>query len=418
MIQCNPLLITYLAVFVFKSAFQVALDLVNIFYLRRHKGRVPQAFQGKVDEKKFSDIAAYTTDTGRVGIFSRLFEQALLILVLLTGFLPWLVHYISRWDMGIVVSGLLFFAMLGLIFNLLDIPFDLYDTFVIEEKYGFNLRTLKLWIADWIKGLALSFVLGGILVFLVLELIIHFSQTWWIWAWIVISAFEFLIMWLYPVFIAPIFNKFEPIPDKELEDRIAETMKKAGLAVKGVFQMDAGRRSTHTNAYFTGLGKTKRVVLFDTLLKKHPEQEILSVLAHEAGHWIKKHITKQIVLMEVFSLIGVFILAKMLDWPLLYSTFGFEGKVVYAGLFLVAAVLSPVPYFLSPAATALSRKFEKEADDFSVELTGKAGPMKDALIRLSSDNLANLMPHPFYSWFYYSHSSPVERIERLERKKP
>jgi STE24 endopeptidase len=221
-------------------------------------------------------------------------------------------------------------------------------------------------------------------------------------------------MWLYPVLIAPLFNKFEPITNKELENNIATLMGKAGLAVKGVFQMDAGKRSRHTNAYFTGIGRTKRIVLFDTLLSSHGDEEILSVLAHETGHWMKKHIIKQLILVEIMSLIGLFIVAKLLNWQLIYQTFGFPEQIKYVGLFLVPVLLSPLGYFMRPVGSAISRKYEREADDVAIRLMGTAGPMKNALIKLSADNLANLVPHPIFSWFNYSHPPPVERIERLE----
>ena len=245
-------------------------------------------------------------------------------------------------------------------------------------------------------------------------LVSYFEATWWIFAWVIISIFELVIMWLYPVLIAPLFNKFEPITDTALEQRIASLMERAGLAVKGVFQMDAGKRSKHTNAYFTGIGRTKRIVLFDTLLASHPEQEILSVLAHEAGHWKRKHVIKQLILLEALSLAGLFILSEMLDWQLLYRTFGFEEQIRYVGLLLAPVVLSPLGYFLRPLGSALSRKYEKEADDVAVSLMGTPEPMRDTLIRLSADNLANLVPHPIYAWFNYSHPPPVDRIERLE----
>ena len=414
MIQFNALLIAFLAVFVFQSLFQIAMNLINIRHLRRQKNHVPRVFQGTVDKEKFSKIIAYTADSTRFGIVERLFDQALLLVILLTGFLPWFVEIITTWHIGFISGGLIFFAVIAIIANLLDIPFDLYGTFVIEDRYGFNTRTIKLWIIDWIKGLVISFILGGIVIFFLLTLVFYFKNAWWFFAWIVISVFELLIMWLYPVLIAPLFNKFEPITNMELQNKIAILMGKAGLAVKGVFQMDAGKRSKHTNAYFTGIGRIKRIVLFDTLLASHPEEEILSVLAHETGHWMKKHIIKQLILLEILSLIGLFIVAKLLNWQLLYQTFGFPEQIEYVGLFLVPILLSPLSYFMRPVGSALSRKFEREADDIAVNLMGTAGPMKNALVKLSADNLANLVPHPLFSWFNYSHPPPVERIERLE----
>jgi len=417
MIKWNTLLIAFLCAFFFRFLFQLSLSLMNISYMRRQGNKVPRVFQGVVDKKKFSTMAAYSADSTRFGIISRIFDQALLLAILLTGFLPWLTERIAAWHGGFIGGGLLFFAVLALISQVFDIPFDLYSTFVIEDRYGFNTRTVKLWIMDWVKGLALSGVLGFILIALLLALLHHFRHTWWILAWVVISLFELVLMWLYPVLIAPLFNKFEPINDRLLEQRIAVLMSKAGLAVKGVFQMDAGKRSKHTNAYFTGIGRTKRIVLFDTLLNSHPVDEILSVLAHEAGHWSKKHIIKQLVLMEVLSLVGLFIMSKLLTWGYMYHTFGFQEPVTYAGLLLVPVLVSPLGYFLGPLGSSLSRRYEKQADEVAVQLMETAEPMKNALIRLNSENLANLVPHPFFSWFNYSHPAPVERIERLEKMK-
>jgi STE24 endopeptidase len=414
MIQVNGLLIAFLCFFVFRSAFQLTLNLLNISYLRKHRHTVPKAFQGTVDDERFSKILSYTADSTKFGIVEKLFDQGALLVILLTGLLPWLVAEINGWGMGSIGGGLVFFAILALFSNALDIPFDLYGTFVIEERYGFNTRTIGLWFSDWAKGMLISFILGGIVLFVLLVLMSFFEATWWIFAWVIISIFELMILWLYPVIIAPLFNKFEPIADTALEQRIASLMKKAGLAVKGVFQMDAGKRSRHTNAYFTGIGKTKRIVLFDTLLASHPEQEILSVLAHEAGHWKKKHVVKQLILLEALSLVGLFILSEMLDWQLLYRTFGFAEQIRYAGLLLAPVVLGPLGYFLRPLGSALSRKYEKEADDAAASLMGTPEPMRDTLIRLSADNLANLVPHPIYAWFNYSHPPPVDRIERLE----
>ena len=414
MIQFNALLIAFLAVFIFQILFQIFLSLLNVNYLRRQENHVPRVFQHTVDKEKFSKIIAYTADSTRFGIVEKLFDQVVLLVILLTGVLPWMVGIITNWHIGFIGGGLVFFAIFAAFSNLLDIPFELYSTFVIEDRYGFNTKTIKLWAIDWVKGMALSFILGGIVIFFLLALVHYITNAWWFFAWIVISVFELFIMWLYPVLIAPLFNKFEPINSKELEDKIATLMGKAGLAVKGLFQMDAGKRSKHTNAYFTGIGKTKRIVLFDTLLASHGDEEILSVLAHEAGHWMKKHIIKQLILLEILSLVGLFIVAKLLNWQLLYRTFGFSEVITYVGLFLVPVILGPLSYFMRPAGSALSRKYEREADDVAVDLMETSGPMKNALIKLSADNLANLAPHPLFSWFNYSHPPPVERIERLE----
>jgi STE24 endopeptidase len=297
--------------------------------------------------------------------------------------------------------------------NLLRIPFNLYDTFVIEGRYGFNVMTLKIWISDLFKSIILLAILGGLLLCLLLALVVYGGETWWVWAWMGVGGFELIMLWLFPRVIAPLFNKFEPIDNKTLEHRIGTLMEKVGLRAKGVFRMDAGKRSKHTNAYFTGIGKSKRIVLFDTLLESHTEEEVLTILAHEVGHWKKKHLLKQIIFLELLSLAIFYAVAKCLDWSLLYRTFGFQEPIPYVGLFLIGALLSPLGYFAQPLESAISRKFEREADDFALDLMETAEPMRSALKRLAIDNLANLTPHPLYAWFYYSHPPLVERIARL-----
>ena len=312
-----------------------------------------------------------------------------------------------------MISGLILFGALSVLGLLLRTPFNLYDTFVIEDRYGFNTISFKMWVSDLLKTIILSAILGGLLLGLLLGLVVYGGETWWVWAWMGVGGFELIILWLFPRVIAPLFNKFEPIENQALADRIKTLMEKAGLRAKGVFRMDAGKRSKHTNAYFTGIGKSKRIVLFDTLLESHPEEEILAVLAHEVGHWKRKHVLKQIILLEVLSFAVFYIVSKLLKWPLLYETFGFEEPTLYIGIFLIGALLSPIGYFAQPLESAISRRFEREADDFVLEVTKTAEPMRNALKRLASDNLANLIPHPLYAWFYYSHPPLVERIERL-----
>ena len=310
---------------------------------------------------------------------------------------------------------MVFFACLSVLANLLRIPFSLYGTFVVEGRYGFNTKTFQVWITDLLKGLIISALLGGLLLWLLLTLVVHGGSAWWVWAWMLTGAAEFLMIWLYPVIIAPLFNKFEPIENKELVQGIGTLMERAGLRAKGVFRMDASRRSKHTNAYFTGIGKSKRIILFDTLLGSHSGDEILAVLAHEIGHWKKRHVQKQLILAELLSLAGFFVVAKLLDRPLMYQTFSFPEPIPYVGLFLIGALFSPIGYFVQPLAAALSRKFERGADDFTLEIMQAPEPMAAALKRLAADNLANLTPHPLYAWFYYSHPPLVERIERLKK---
>ncbi|HET6459484.1 MAG TPA: M48 family metallopeptidase [Syntrophales bacterium] len=422
MVQWNILLISFLAVFATSSVFRFFLTYINVRHLRRNGHDVPVVFQGEIDEATLACMTEYAADSARFGSLEHFFDDVVTLLVLLSGFLPLLAGIVLSWNLHFILSGLIFFGALALLSGILDIPFSLYSTFVIEKRYGFSTITARLWITDLIKGFLISAMLLGILLGAVLALVYYAEHTWWLWVWFVFSAFQMLILWLYPILIAPFFNKFEPIENEALKDAIIALMAKVGLKAGGVLQVDAGKRSKHTNAYFTGFGKTKRIVLYDTLLNSHSSEEILSVLAHEAGHWKKRHTLKQLVFMEIVSLALFYLVYRLIDWSLLYQTFGFAQKIPYVGLLLIAALLGPVVFFLTPTGAMLTRRFEREADDFCYDLVGDTRPMVNALKRIAKDNLANLHPHPFYAWFYYSHPPLTERISRLlqmkDSKKP
>jgi STE24 endopeptidase len=413
MIHFNLLLQIFLAVFLLRSGVQICLNWLNISYLRQHGTTVPEIFQDVIDPEKLKKISAYTLDSENFTMVATLANQGLFLVILLSGFLPWLVKTINQWHYGQIVSGLIFFAALSIFANLLRIPFGLYEAFVIEERYGFNVMNFKVWVSDLFKSIVIGAIMGGLLLGLLLALVIYGGNVWWIWAWMLVGGFELLLLWLYPVVILPLFNKFDPIENIGLENRIRTLMEKVGLRAKGIFKMDASKRSKHTNAFFVGLGRTKRIVLFDTLLASHTEEEILAVLAHEAGHWKKKHILRMLVPLEILSFVSFYAVAKLLNWPLIYQTFGFQESNIYVGLFLIGTFISLLGFFAEPLESAISRRFEREADDFALDLVRTGEPMTSALKRLAADNLANLSPHPLYAWFYYSHPPLVERIERL-----
>lgn len=416
MIRFTLLLKAYLALYLLRVLAQVFLNELNLSRLLRHQGRVPEEFKGVVDEEKFKKISGYTLEAERFSLISTLIDEGIFLIFLLSGFLPWLVEMIQEWGWSLIVNGLAFFGIFSALSGLLRIPFSLYDTFVIEGRYEFNTTAFRTWILDLAKGLILTALIGGFLLCLLLVLVVYAGRVWWLWAWFFLGGFELLLLWLFPVVIAPLFNKFEPIENQELRERIRSLMEKVGLRVKGVFKMDASKRSKHTNAFFTGLGKNKRIVLFDTLLQSHPEDEILGVLAHEAGHWKKKHVLKEIALLELLSFVLFYVVSRLLSWPPLYETFGFGEPNPYIGLFLIGTLFSPLTYFLQPLGAAISRRFEAEADDFSLGLMKTPEPLCGALRRLAADNLENLTPHPLYAWVYYSHPPLIERIARLQRK--
>ncbi len=413
MIQLNTLLLAFLAVFLLRSGVQICLTRLNISYLRRRGTSVPEIFQDVIDPEKLKKIVAYTVDSENFQTIATLANQVFFLIVLLSGFLPWLVRAISQWRQGQIVSGLIFFAVVSAVTGLFRMPFSIYETFGIEERYGFNAMNFNTWILDLLKGLVLAVILGGLVLGLLLALVLYGGDTWWIWAWLLVGAFEVLLLWLFPVIILPLFYKFDPMDNKNLEERIRTMVQKVGLRAKGIFKMDASKRSKHTNAFFVGIGRTKRIVLFDTLLASHTEEEILAVLAHEAGHWKKKHMLRMLIPLEILSFVSFYVVANLLDWSLLYRTFGFNEPVIYVGLFLLGTFISLIGFFAQPMESAVSRGFEREADDFSLALMKTADPMRAALKRLAADNLSNLNPHPLYAWFYYSHPPLVERVERL-----
>jgi STE24 endopeptidase len=414
MISVNAILISFLSVYLFQVAFALWMEKLNHDHLKQQGGRVPPSFEGFIDTSKLQQITNYTLENDRVSILHAVISEVVFLVIILSGFLPFLVQLLAKWQLHTILAGLLFFFTLGLISAVLDLPFDYYHTFVIEEKYGFNRSTIKLWVMDHIKAALVSIFLFSILFSIILWMIDTFPNHWWLWSFLVVSGVQILLTHLYPVLIAPLFNKFSPLEDQELAQKIKEIMERGGIKIKGIFQMDAGRRSAHSNAYFTGFGKTKRIVLFDTLLQSHPYDEILAILAHEVGHFKRKHILKVMVSMEVLLLIGFYSAYCLMNWSPLYSTFGFDTVQPYVGLFFVAVLWQKIGFFLQPLSMALSRRFECQADRFAVQLSSAPQPLAIALKRMAADNLANLTPHPFYVWFHYSHPPLVQRVGILE----
>lgn len=407
------LLVIFLILFVGRMALRYILQQLNMKNLQAHGKEIPPVFEGAIDETTLNKMVDYTYDQSKLesreNLAGDIIELAVLFLLL-----PVMVGWITGSNFHMIPQALIFFAALAVISGIAGLPFDLYHTFVLERKYGFSTITWKLWLIDLAKSLIISAVLMAIIVSALMAFITYLPKIWWFWGWAFFTAFQMVLLWLYPVLIAPLFNKFEPLKDDELKEKITALLNKAGLQAKGVYQVDEGKRSKHTNAYFTGIGKTKRIVLYDTLLSSHTREEIVSVLAHEIGHWKKKHILKQLAFMIIASLILFYVVYWIVGWPLLYSAFGIVRTPVYAGLFLVSIYFASAGFFLSPLGAAVTRRFEREADRMAFALTGTAQPMINALKRLAKDNLSNLHPHPWYVRFYYSHPPLAERIEYLQ----
>ena len=402
-----------LTVYLLVLACRLWLRHLNLQQLKAHGHEVPAGFEGIVDRELLARTSAYTMATSRVGLIESLFSSLLLLLFLFGGLLEWYDDLILGLTTSFVGQGCLFVLGLLLAQTLLDIPFSLYRTFVIEERFQFNASTPKLWITDLLKSLAIGVILISLLTAGSLALVQASPNLWWLWVWGLFALITLLLMYLSPVLIEPLFFKFQPLQDQALAERVKDVMKQAGLQVERVQQVDASRRSKHSNAYFTGIGRVKRIVLFDTLLEQMSDDEILGVLAHEAGHWKLGHIWKRLLSMELVSLVVCWSFWLVLSWDGLSGWFGlvelsFLGKVLLVG-FLASLVSFP----LTPISSLRSRRHEWQADQFARNLTCEPEPLASALVKLCKENLSNLHPHPFYAWFYYSHPPVVERIARL-----
>lgn len=396
------------------TIFSYWLRHINLQHLKQHGSTVPEGFQGAIDEQKLRTSSAYTFDSSRLGLWDSLFDNALLVIFLFGGMITIYDRFITSLNNSYLISAILFFLLLTWIQTLLGIPFDLYGTFRIEAHYGFNTTTPRLWLTDLIKSQAIGAVLLAFLISVVFWLIRWSPQQWWLWVWGFMALFSLFMMFISPYLIEPLFNKFEPVTEAGLEEEIRVMMEKAGLKVGRVMQMDASKRSRHSNAYFTGIGKVKRIVLFDTLIKQMSHGEIVAVLAHEIGHWKKGHIWKKLLVAEIMALAGSRISFKLLAWPGLPGLLGLPADTSLPARMIVLGFIASMALFpLGPFSAWRSRCHEWEADRFASDLTGRPQDLASALVKLSVENLSNLFPHPFYAAFYYSHPPAVERIRTL-----
>jgi STE24 endopeptidase len=412
MISLNIYLIAYICIYLASFGLYLAIDRLNLKYLNTYGHQVPSAFDGIIDEKELKKISRYTSENIYFKLVHTSFSKVLFLFIILSGVLPWFAALLS--EVNFLLAGLVFFGVLGLGASMAALPFDYYHSFVLEDKYGFNTKTLKTWLFDIIKSLFVTLVLGTFILSALLLMLRYAGGTWWIWAWLAMLCFQILITILYPTVIAPLFNTFAPIENSDLKGRIELLAKEQGIKVEGIYQMDATKRTRHTNAYFSGLGKAKRIVLFDSLIDSHNQDEILAILAHEIGHLKKNHIKKQLVIMSLASLLLFFLASKLITSRILYESFGFLSIASYVGIFLVSLLWAPIGAFLSPIGMAISRRFEKEADDYSIRILKTAKPLATALKKMAKDNLSNLRPHPLYVCFNYSHPPLLERVEYLE----
>lgn len=411
---------SFVAAIVLSTMLKFWLASRQVRHVARHRGQVPEAFAATVSLQAHQRAADYTLAKARFGLLSMAFGTAVLLGWTLLGGLDLLNTWVfdtvrPRWgDMAYQLALLAAFVLVG---GLLDLPFELYSTFRIEQQFGFNRMTWTLYLADTLKGLAVGAAIGLPLAALMLWIMGAAGPRWWLWAWAAWVSFNLLLMVVFPTLIAPLFNKFEPLADESLKARVQGLMQRCGFAAKGLFVMDGSKRSGHGNAYFTGLGAAKRVVFFDTLLSKLTPGEVEAVLAHELGHFKHRHVTQRLVMMFGVSLAGFALLGWLSNQAWFYAALGVQphlGAPNDALALLLFLLAVPVyASFVSPLTAQLSRKHEFQADAYACA-QADGGELARALLKLHEDNAATLTPDPVYVRFYYSHPPASERLAALQ----
>lgn len=390
------------------------LNQRQVAAVQRHRGEVPEAFRAQIDLTSHQKAADYTAAGAQVSRWDTLLDAGVALLLTLGGGLSAIdqwwqtVHLPAVWHgTAVVLSTLLLVSLIGL-------PLSIWRTFGVEARFGFNRMTIGLFVADLFKGLALGLVLGGPLVFVILFLMQRAGTLWWLYAWIVWVGFTVLITWAWPTLIAPLFNKFTPLSDETLKQRAEALLQRCGFSSRGVFVMDGSRRSVHGNAYFTGVGRSKRIVFFDTLLERLQIAEVEAVLAHELGHFRLHHVRWRLLLSLAFGLGGLALLGFLTQWPEFYRAFDIATPSPHAALLLFVFVLPVFTYFTTPLGAWWSRKHEFEADEFAAQFAD-ARQLAEALVKLYRDNATTLTPDRLHSAFYDSHPPALVRISRLQQ---
>jgi STE24 endopeptidase len=409
----NALSVTVAAAIILKWAAQVWLERLNVNHVRAHAGAVPNAFKGVVDETTYRKSVEYTLAKGKFEQIETSYHVAVLLLILFTGVLPWAFDLFTLWLGSSAWAMAVFLLAIGLALSLPGLPLAWYDQFRLEERFGFNTSTQKIWWLDRLKGLLLGIVLGYPLLVLVLKFVDWTGSLWWLWAWAALLAFQMIMAVLAPVLILPLFNKFTALPEGSLRDRLLKLAERTRFRARSIQVMDGSKRSRHSNAFFTGFGQFRKIVLFDTLIQQLAEPELEAVLAHEIGHFKKKHIPKMLAFSALASLVGFFCLSVLAKQDWFYQAFGFTPGNIAPALLLFGLLSGLVTFWFSPVAHWWSRRYEYQADAFAAKTMNEPRSLIGALRKLNEKNLSNLTPHPIYSGFYYSHPTLLEREQAL-----
>jgi STE24 endopeptidase len=410
--------LAFLAALAVATAMRLWLAVRHARHVREHRRAVPPEFVPSVTLAAHQKAADYTVAKTRLGMVDTLVSAGLLLAFTLGGGLQALAELWTRaFDPGGYAFGIALILSVAFITGAIDLPFSIVRTFGIEARFGFNRMTPRLFVADLLKQIALGLALAVPLLFCVLWLMAKMGSYWWLYVWLTWMAFNLLILLLYPTFIAPLFNKFAPLEDAALKERIEQLLAKCGFRAKGLFVMDGSRRSSHGNAYFTGFGAAKRIVFFDTLLARLAPAEVEAVLAHELGHFKLRHVWKRVVWLFLASLAFLALLGWLIDRPWFYAGLGVESRGTAMALLLFFMVVPVFTFLLHPLGSLYSRKHEYEADAYAARFSAAADLVR-ALVKLYQDNAATLTPDPVHSAFYDSHPPAALRIARLQSLAP
>lgn len=410
----NGFVLAVIVLIVARMLAELWLAHLNRRHVLAHANAVPEAFRGMVDEPTYKKSVEYTLAKARFGGVEEVYGTIVLLVILFSGFLPFVFHFfehhhgISAWTMAACLFTV------GFAMSLPGLPFDWYGQFRLEERFGFNTNTQKTWWLDRVKGLLLAAVLGYPLLVLILKIVEWTGAMWWLWAWGALMAFQLLMLVLAPVVIMPLFNKFTPLPEGALRERLLKLAQRTGFVANSIQVMDGSKRSRHSNAFFTGFGRFRKIVLFDTLIQQLSESELEAVLAHEIGHYKKKHIPKMLLFSTLTSLVGFYVISVLARQEWFYSAFGFQPGNIAPVLLLFALLSGVVMFWFSPLTHWWSRRYEYQADAYAANVMNESTSLIGALRKLNEKNLSNLTPHPVYSGFYYSHPTLLEREEALK----
>ncbi len=409
--SAQTLLIVILAILTFDFVFDKVLDWMN---LKNLKTKLPDQVKGIYDEDKYQKSMEYTQVNTRFSFFTSAFSFILSFGLILTGFFGWFDGEIRELYSNEIIVSMVFFGALFIASDIINIPFQLYGTFVIEEKFGFNKTTAKTYVLDKLKGYVLTIIIGGGILFIFLKLINLFGANFWIYFWIVAAVLMLLINMFYTSLILPLFNKLTPLEDGELKEGIESYSQKVNFPLDNVFVIDGSKRSNKSNAFFSGIGKKKKIVLYDTLINNHTKDELIAVLAHEVGHFKKKHIISGYVISILQTGLILFILSQMIFNQNLSVALGGEVNSIHLNLLAFGILFSPISHFIGIFMNLLSRKNEYEADAYARD-TFNGEALQSALKNLSVHNLSNLTPHPAYVFFHYSHPTLLQRLDALNK---